>query len=423
MKTLKFCQLKSRATKVIWLIALFQFGQMAIGQTDNLAVMKTPGVQYQLIGTYDTEKLDAILTSELEQFLSGSTMSSTEFIGSFPKAKYPVKLYRIVYPSVVPEFDNRPTMASGLVAIPEIEADTLPLLMYQHGTTYKKNEVPSFPENSMETRIMLARFASQGYVVIAADYFGKGLSDLPDSYLVLRSTQQACVDMLLASKSVLAEKDIETNSLFISGWSQGGWSTLVLLQKLEALGVEVTAAATASAPADGMVIYDRWFNNYQPIDAVYLPACVLMQIKAQEYYHQQNGLTASAVRPEFLQASLDFCNEQIDWDTFSKRTTNKLQEYLLPEFMAGGNACESPYWQVLNNSQAYRWRSHTPMHNYYGGADEVVPVEMARLPEIFQNMLGGGPTTAVYAGDSADHRATFLYSVLHSKPWFDDFLK
>jgi hypothetical protein len=198
---------------------------------------------------------------------------------------------------------------------------------------------------------------------------------------------------------------------------------LVLLQKLEALGIEVTAAATASGPADGMVLYDRWFNNYQPIDAVYLPSCVFLQIKAQEYYHQQNGLAASAVRPEFLQASIDFYNEQIDWDTFSKRTTNKLQEYLQPEFMAGGNSCESPYWQVLNKSQAYRWRSHTPMHNYYGGSDEVVPVEMARLPEMFQKMLGGGPTTAVYAGDLADHRGTFVYSVLHSKTWFDEFLK
>ena len=63
------------------------------------------------------------------------------------------------------------------------------------------------------------------------------------------------------------------------------------------------------------------------------------------------------------------------------------------------------------------------MYNYYGGSDEVVPVVIAKLPETFHKVLGCGPTTAVYAGDKADHRATFIYSVIHEKSWFDQFLK
>jgi len=39
---------------------------------------------------------------------------------------------------------------------------------------------------------MIAEFAGQGYAVIGADYFGKGLSPEADSYLVKASTQQAC---------------------------------------------------------------------------------------------------------------------------------------------------------------------------------------------------------------------------------------
>jgi hypothetical protein len=417
-------QIKTGFITGIFCLSLFLgFCFRVAGQTGSDYINVSSGVQYQLIGTYDTKKLDDVFKKDLEDFLATSSMGSKAFNDSFPPAKYPVKLYRVKYNSVIPEFGNRPTVASGLIAIPENGSDSMPLLMYQHGTTFSKTEAPSFPDNSMETKIMIARFASQGYVVSCADYFGKGLSDLPDSYLVLKSTQQACVDMLFATQSILAARKIKTGAFFISGWSQGGWATLTYLQKLESLGIPVTAAATASAPADGQVMYNRWFNNYQPIDAVYLPGCITLQIQAQEYYLQQVGLTASAIRPEYLQPSIEFYNGNIDWDTFRKQTKDKLQDYLKPEFLASGNACESPYWKVLDQSQAYRWRSHTPMYNYYGGSDEVVPVFIAKLPETFQKVLGGGPTTAVYAGDKADHRATFLYSVLHEKKWFDGFLK
>ncbi|MCX6279952.1 MAG: hypothetical protein NT004_17950 [Bacteroidetes bacterium] len=399
------------------------FLPQSFGQADNDYIKVSSGVQYQLIGTYDTHKLNEVFKKDLEDFLQTSTVGSKAYNDSFPPATYPVKLYRVKYNSVIPELSNRPVVASGLIAIPENGSDSMPLLMYQHGTTFSKTEAPSFPENSMETKIIVSRFASQGYIVVCADYFGKGMSDLPDSYLVLNSAQQACVDMLFAANSILTSKKIKQGPLFLTGWSQGGWATLVLLQKLESLGITVTATATASAPADGLVMYDRWFNNYQPIDAVYLPGCITLQIQAQEYYHQQVGLTASAIRPEYLQASIDFYNSKIDWATFRKLTKDKLQDYLKPEFLASGNTCESPYWQVLDKSQAYRWRSHTPLYNYYGGSDEVVPVFIARLPETFQKVLGGGPTTAVYAGDKADHRATFIYSVIHAKNWFDQFLK
>ena len=408
---------------VLCFILLIGFWSQSFGQPANDYVKVSSGVQYQFIGTYDTQKLNDVFRKDLENFLQTSTIGSKAFGDSFPPAKYPVKLYRVTYSSVIPELSNRPVIASGLIAIPENGSDSMPLLMYQHGTTFSKTEAPSFPENSMETKIIISRFASQGYIVACADYFGKGMSDLPDSYLVLNSTQQACVDMLFAAKSILTAIKIKPGSLFLTGWSQGGWATLVFLKKLESLGIAVTATSTASAPADGLVMYDRWFNNYQPIDAVYLPGCITLQIQAQEYYHQQVGLAASAIRPEYLQASIDFYNSKIDWTTFRKLTKDKLQDYLKPAFLASGNSCESPYWQVLDKSQAYRWRSHTPMYNYYGGSDEVVPVIIARLPETFHKVLGCGPTSAVYAGEIADHRATFIYSVLHGKNWFDQFLK
>ncbi|MGC7960629.1 alpha/beta hydrolase, partial [Salmonella enterica] len=71
-------------------------------------------------------------------------------------------------------------------------------------TVYERQQVPSFPEQSPETQLMIAQFAGQGYALIGADYFGMGISSEPEGYMVKGSHQQATYDMLLAARSVLA---------------------------------------------------------------------------------------------------------------------------------------------------------------------------------------------------------------------------
>jgi hypothetical protein len=245
--------------------------------------------RYELIDTYDLARLDKVFGEELKTFMK-TPEEAAAFDGLFPAARYPVKLYKVSYPSVVPELDNLPTVASGLVAVPETGLSTMPVVSYQHGTVFDRNYVPSRPDQSMETRIMIARFAAQGYVVIGADYFGRGDSDLPDGYLVKASAQQANYDMLIAANSVLGALGITPGKLFLSGWSQGGWTTLVHLERLEELGVPVTAAAVASGPPDIALILNRWLNNPQPVDAPYLPGAVTLLLLADESYHQVPGL-------------------------------------------------------------------------------------------------------------------------------------
>ncbi len=405
------------------LIAGFSFSAFA----QSSSVSTIAGLEFEFIGTYDTARLDHILGPELDEFMKSSTLPK-EFKGKFPKAKYPVKLYRVKYLSVVPEFNNLPTKASGLIAIPVTNLaagsfpKSAPLVSYQHGTVFDKSFVPSNPDNSMETRIMIARFASQGYVVIGADYFGRGVSDLPDSYLVKDSTRQATFDMLWASKNILDSLNIQISRFFVSGWSQGGWVTMQFLKKLDLSGIKVTAAAAASAPVDIYLTTNRWLNNYQPIDAVYLPGVVAIQLQAQEYYLKQVGLLDSAVRPEYVEASRKLYEGKIDWEAFSKLTPAKLPDFIRPEFAKSGLFEQGPYWQTLDNNQAYRWRSDVPLRVYYGGKDEVTPTAIGFLPQETQKLLGGKKAEAINSGANADHRGVFLFGVLDQKKWFDGFL-
>lgn len=380
-----------------------------------------PGLKYELIATYDQKRLDHILGPELDQFMASSTQP-TSYQGKFAPAKYAVNLYRVEYSSVIPESNNRKTKASGLIAIPVVDSKQMPLLSYQHGTVFDKSYVPSNPESSMETRVMIAQFASQGYIVIGADYFGRGISNLPDSYLVKESTRQATFDMLWAAKNIVDAKKISINNFFVSGWSQGGWVSMQFLNKLNHSGVTVTAAAVASAPVDVYLTVNRWVNNYQPGDAVYLPGVMAIQLQAQQNYLHQKGLLESAVRPEYVEASRKLYEGKMNWEDFSKVTPSKLPDFIRPEFAKTGYLEKGSYWQTLDSEQAYRWRSEVPLRVYYGGKDEVTPTAIGFLPQETQKLLGGTPAFAIDAGDNADHRGVFIYGVLDQKKWFDSFL-
>ena len=146
------------------------------------------GVRYTHIGDYSVERLNKILTSEVATF--------SNFKMQYPQAANGVSLYKVLYTTMIPEQGNRPTLASGLVAVPQTTQKKLPVVSYQHGTVFTRTAVPSRPEESDETRIVTARLAGNGYVVIGADYIGKGDSTEPDSYMVRESTVQACMDML-----------------------------------------------------------------------------------------------------------------------------------------------------------------------------------------------------------------------------------
>lgn len=407
-----------RATYRSLLILLFLWihspnPSLAAGEAPEIAVPS--GVKYQLIGTYDVERLNKILTTELSEF--------SAYRATFLQARHAVKLYRVTYPSIIPERSNRPTVASGLIAIPDGASGTLPLVSYQHGTVFSRTEVPSQPDESMETRLILAQFAAQGYIVVAADYFGKGISTETDGYLVMASAQQACLDMLFAARAVLSDLSLDSGPLFLSGWSQGAWNTMIFLRKLESVDIPVTAAVTASCPNDLFVLVNRWLHASTENDASFLPGLIALQLNAYEEYYQLPGLAQSAIKPEYLSTARDLYLNKLDWTQASAKLPARLPDMLREDFIASGSAANGRYWQILQDNQPWRWRAKTPLRTYYGISDEVVPPYVATLPVDYQKSMSGADTVGVeVSGENANHRGTFVHAVAEQKKWFDQFL-
>ncbi len=367
------------------------------------------GVQYEFIDRWDTDKLNEILTRDTPKFFDVSV--------NYTAAKNAVKLYRVTYSSVVPERGNLPIVATGLVAVPDIAGTSFPMVSYQHGTVYEKTQVPSFPNQSPETQLMLAQFAGQGYIVIGADYFGMGSSKEPEGYMVKASHQQASYDMLLASRAVLADLKLSSSKLFVSGWSQGGFVAMAFLEKLESVGEKVDAAATASAPVDVSVALNGFLSFPRKIDADWVNSLFILSSFSFENYYGVPGLARSLIADAYY----DVARKAYLREPFNVGDVpTDLHKLIKPEYFNAQFFAASAYGKLVAQATAYRWIIKSPVRNYYGEADEAITVGLGRLAMTYQRAIGNGnPQVEAVSTGQTSHRGTYATAVPQWKAWFD----
>lgn len=361
------------------------------------------------IGRWDADRLNTVLGKDAPAFFGVTA--------PIAPARDAVRLYRITYGSVVPERGNRPITATGLLAVPDTGATSLPLLSYQHGTVFLKDQVPSTPGNSPETQLALAQFAGQGYAVIAADYFGMGASTEPEGYMVKASHQQACFDMLRAGRAALAELGITTPKLLLGGWSQGGFVTMAFLEKLEQAGIQVDGVATASAPVDALVALNGFLCFPRPIDASWVQSLFILTSFAFENYHGIPGL-ARALLLDAQYENARKAYERLPFDV--AQLPADLRQLVRPEYFQPGYLATTAYGRILAETHAYRWVIRSPVRNYYGEQDEVITPGLGRLAMTFQSAIGSGnaQVEAISTG-ATNHRGTYMTATPQWKTWFD----
>lgn len=392
-----------------WMVVVAVVASAPAAAQQQGAVRVTSDVSYEFLARWDVAQLNKILTTDTPAF-AGVTVSYTPAVNA-------VRLYRVTYASVVPERANKPITATGLLAVPDTGATSFPLVSYQHGTVYEKQQVPSFPEQSPETQLMLAQFAGQGAIVIGADYFGMGTSSEPEGYMVKASHQQATTDMLAASRAVLDHLKLTTSKLFLAGWSQGGFVTMAMLEKLEHDGVKVTAAATASAPLDVAVALNGFLSFPRKNDASWVNSLFILSAFSFENYYGVPGLARSLINDDVYEVARKAYERQPYNAADVPTDLHKLirPAYFDPQFFA-----DSAYGRLVAATTAYRWVIKTPVRNYYGDSDEAISVGLGRLAMTYQRAIGAGnPQVEAVSTGPTSHRGTFATAVPQWKAWFD----
>jgi hypothetical protein len=113
------------------------------------------------------------------------------------------------------------------------------VVVYFHGTTFSKAQVPSEYDGNGETELMAEVFASQGYVVVMPDYVGQGVDwETVHPYVLYpKVSAQTAADMLTAVKPLLTSQYPQQGGtpalkLFSVGYSEGGSYSLWFNQYL-----------------------------------------------------------------------------------------------------------------------------------------------------------------------------------------------
>jgi predicted esterase len=149
-----------------------------------------------------------------------------------------------------------------------------PVVLYAHGTTPAKNyNLAQWTDATQpaagEGLSVAAMFAAQGFIVVAPNYAGYDKSTLT-YHPYLNGDQQGkdMVDALTAARktfTLIGASD--SGSLFITGYSQGGYVAMAAHREMQATGKTVTASAPLSAPSAISLLTDYSFSGWPALGA------------------------------------------------------------------------------------------------------------------------------------------------------------
>ncbi|HAH24728.1 MAG TPA: hypothetical protein DCL77_13410 [Prolixibacteraceae bacterium] len=305
-----------------------------------------------------------------------------------PLAKNDIDVQSIIYNTT---FQSQKIQASGLIYLPK-KAGNYPVLCFQNGTNTLHSQAPSLVLNS-DMLFMLESVASMGFIVVIPDYIGFGASsNLPHPYLHAQSTIQSILDMLRAMNEFTSGAKIvakPTKDLFIYGYSQGGWATMLLQKEIETTySSEFNLIASSCAAGPYSLAY---MNQYISGQTDYpMPYFLTYILNA----YTTLGLVSNPLS-DFIQAPYatqipGMFDGLHSGGSIDAALTTKMADLLTPDFrdQSTVNVKFSAFNSAFLANSVSPWAMSTPTRLYHGANDNVIPASMSQ--KIFDDLIAAG---------------------------------
>jgi pimeloyl-ACP methyl ester carboxylesterase len=415
------------------------------------------GSHFEFLQTITAEELNALMDSERAYYFSGATINPSlpptsdnlipylkDFnLPDYRPATHNVDVYRVAYRSQIPQ-QNRYITNYGIAAIPQTDAEALPLISWEHQTvTNKRSAVSqafSYPQQDFfgltltSGRLKIAHHAGQGFAVISSDPYGLGNSLENYAYVTKKSNQQSSLDNYRASLKLLDSLNKSVSALFLGGWSSGGVSAMGFAEKLEEEHIDINGVAITGGPLDlEMTINSAIWNPRDGSDGNTPEAPWFNYILTQTAFalssYEDRGNVAEKVLGKYYEAGRKIYTS--DYTRIEPAPNGSgilvdglflptsLKEILSPAYATNKAAfAQSDYVQLLRESSSGRLPITADLLMIYGDQDEVVPNPVSKSLHDWQVINYGKQNIDMITEKAANHRGAFFTMLHDSLPWF-----
>mgnify|MGYP003886653137 CR=1 FL=1 len=359
-----------------------------------------------LIKSYTKDEINALIAASVPLFP--------------PTVENGVKAYKLNYNTLDP-FGGA-IVASGAVLVPDLPGcNDFPLVSNQHGTILKKDRVPS---NLYADNLDGLLFAGNGYVVSLPDYIGLGDSPGMHYYMHSESEARASADMMRASREWMDSLGVQLNGqVFLTGYSQGGHSTMALHKYIEEESLTSEFDIIASAPLSGAFDLNGQIDRMLSDSTYPAPGFIpyLIESYNQVYQNLYSNLSAyfkppyDSLIPIYMDGTytLNQLNQQLTDNIY-----NLMQDSVLQNVINDQNFSH-PLRAALKTNENYNWKPEAPVRMFYCDADELVFHESSLTADSVMNALNANDVEAINAFSGFDHTFCFLPANTQTLDYFD----
>ncbi len=381
------------AALVLWLGAL---GHALAADDRSEPGARGSIAQVQQIGSYSALRLKVLLLA----------------VGLHAPVANGIHLYRVSYWSVT---DGAPVLVSGLMTVPDAKAPR-GTVVWMHGTHDDRADSLSNP-GSQEGALASAIFAGGGYLLLAPDLVGLGVSKGPQAYFVNASTVDVTLDFLRAAQSASAQAGQTWNAnLYLTGFSQGGHAAALLQRTLEQRPDPAWRVVAGTGIAGPYRLADISFpfalGGHSPEDSDYLATVAL------SYATYDHRPLDSVLAEPYAESVARLFDGDHSLAEIAKAMPSNPRAMFTPEVLAAFDGKGSSWFvDALRANQIEHWAPHAPFRAYYGDNDvDVSPADAKAL--VADAKALGGEAEAISVGPY-DHGGSALHAAPMIREWFD----
>lgn len=349
--------------------------------------------------------------------LGSKTKAQIASATGYPMVDYDVKYWRILYTTT--GLNGQLDTVSGLVVAPNDQGAIFPRLVYQHGTSGSKTDVPSYNVNSNGEGVIGWLFAGLGYVALLPDYLGLGVSDGPHPYVHAATEAAVAADMLRALPAFAATQNIFFgNQLFITGYSQGGHASAAFHRFCEEdpnAEFSVTAATHLSGPYSlSGVMRDLILSQGSYLYPAYIPNTALGYQAV--YGNLYTNLTDFFKQP-YAGLIAQYANGQIDLTNLNIQLVVQLsinEGGSIPTRMIKDDVRQAiindpnhPVNVALRDNDLFNWGPQRPTRIYYCQADDQVPYQNSIVARDSMQAYGATDLEVVNLNSNGTHATCY----------------